>query len=390
LRSASEPESVALRRRLLQAAGPTLATHIRAPSPSVGRVLLIRPDHIGDVLLSSPAVGALREGLPRARLTYLVGPWSADVARRGPHVDAIDTLAFPGFARRPKASILQPYALLLWAAARLRSQRYDMAVVLRPDHWWGALLALAAGVPVRVGACTPETEPLLSHTCDLDAEQHAVGWALSIAHLALRVANASTHAINPTLSFDLTSDARARAAGLWLQLGLGERRVIALQPSAGATLKRWPIARWAALGDRLTELGTGVLLIGAADDEALLRAIAAEMHHPAPIATGQPLEVSAAIYERCVLLIGPDGGGAHLAATIGTPTLRLYGPASPVVFGPWPAQADQQVLITSSLACTPCGHLVDPPCGARSQPACMLALSVDEVFESARRLLARG
>ena len=114
------------------------------------------------------------------------------------------------------------------------------------------------------------------------------------------------------------------------------------------------------------------------------------MHHPAPIATGQSLEVSAAIYERCALLIGPDGGGAHVAAVVGTPTLRLYGPASPVAFGPWPARPDQQVLITSSLACAPCGHLDDPPCGARTQPACMLALSVEEVFESARRLLDHG
>ena len=173
------------------------------------------------------------------------------MARRGPHVDAIETLAFPGFARRPKANVLQPYALLLQQAARLRSQRFDMAVVLRPDHWWGALLALAAGIPVRVGARTPETEPLLSHTCDLDAQQHAAEWALSIAHLALRVANAPTLATDPSPSFELTSDARAGAAELWQQLGLGQRRVVALQPSAGAALKRWPVARWAALGDRL-------------------------------------------------------------------------------------------------------------------------------------------
>jgi ADP-heptose:LPS heptosyltransferase len=77
----------------------------------------------------------------------------------------------------------------------------------------------------------------------------------------------------------------------------------------------------------------------------------------------------------------------HLAAALGVPTVRLYGPAPPEVFGPWPPRADQRVLITRSLACVPCGHLVDPPCGATRLPACMLALTADEVLAAARQVL---
>jgi ADP-heptose:LPS heptosyltransferase len=391
------PRSAA-RLRLLQLAGRSLARVTPQPfeqvrSEPARRVLLIRPDHIGDVLLSSAAIGLLRAALPAAHLTYLVGPWSVDVARRGPPVDNIATLAFPGFTRRSSSYPLQPYGILLREAAKLRRQQFDMAVVLRPDHWWGALLALAAGIPIRVGARTPETAPLLSHACSLAPGVHAVEQALAIARHALDALGVDAIGVEavdpPPLTFNVSSKDRADADALWLSLGLSGR-VVTLQPSAGAILKHWPSPRWAELASRLQQHGFTVVLSGAPEDQAVLAAIAARVQPmPPPIAAGQSLPTSAAIFERCALLIAPDGGAAHLAAVVGTPTIRLYGPAPPRVFGPWPAPPalDQQVLITRQLACVPCGHLIDPPCGARTEPACMLAIGVDAVMELARRVL---
>jgi ADP-heptose:LPS heptosyltransferase len=152
---------------------------------------------------------------------------------------------------------------------------------------------------------------------------------------------------------------------------------VAIAPSAGAALKSWPTARWAALGDRLNG---AVLLVGAPTDETLLRRIQGAMTRPSTIACGQNLEASAALFERCQLLIGPDGGAAHLAAAVGTATVRLYGPASSTVFGPWPRAADQQVLVTGAFKCVPCGYLENPPCGARVEPACLLALGIEDVL----------
>jgi ADP-heptose:LPS heptosyltransferase len=106
------------------------------------------------------------------------------------------------------------------------------------------------------------------------------------------------------------------------------------------------------------------------------------------VAVGQSLAVTAALYARAALVIGPDGGPAHLAAAVGTPTIRLYGPAPVARFGPWPPRADQVVLVDASLACVPCGVLDNPPCGARTEPACMLALGVSEVLDAARRVLS--
>lgn len=372
------------RRRLLRTAG-RLLTPLARPATPPRRILLLRPDHIGDVLLTAPAVDQLRASLPDADVTYLVGPWSAEAARRGPPVQ-VRTLAYPGFTRRPAANLLAPYALLARVAARLRTQDYDVAVVFRPDHWWGALLALAAGVPLRVGFDLPETRPLLTHAYPLIRQQHAAEQALALVReLATLLGRSAALDCQPAFRLDDTD--RASAERLLVQHGLAGQRLVALQPSAGAALKSWPVGRWAMLADQLQAAGRPVLLVGAPEDGDLLGRVQACQAQPCPAVCGQSLAVSAALYAHCDLVVGADGGGLHLAAAVGTPTLRLYGPAPPAVYGPWPPGRLQQVLITRGLACAPCGDLHAPPCGARSLPACMLALGVDDVVQAATSML---
>jgi ADP-heptose:LPS heptosyltransferase len=364
---------------------------VREPRATTERVLLLRPDHVGDVLLTAPAIALLRQSLPTANLTYVVGPWSVAAARHGPSVDSLRTLAYPGFTRTHNANPLAPYAALAREATRLRSERFDMAVVWRSDHWWGALLALASGIPVRVGGDTPETAPLLTHTVPPAKSTHAVEQSMQLARAAVRAAGAVPTDQVCVQSFTVSEAARKEAANWWASTGLAGKRVVAVQPSAGAVLKSWPIAHWAQLADGISSLGATVLLVGAPADGILLKDIAARMsHQPAGVACGQSLEVSAAMYERCELLVGPDSGAAHLAAAVGTPTVRLYGPAPVEVFGPWPPRPDQRVLVAHELGCVPCGHLELPPCGATTLPACMLALSVADVLKAIKAQLAHG
>ncbi len=362
-------------------------------------MLLLRPDHVGDVLLTAPAVARLRAALPHARLTYLVGPWSREVAAHGVPVDQVRTLAYPGFTRAANRTLLAPYGLLLREAARLRRERFDVAIVFRPDHWWGGLLAACAGIPVRVGAATPETAPLLTHVRRANAREHAAEQALGLAVVALRAVGVPSSGAGEALAFRVSAAARAWAADVWRSHHLDDRRVVAIQASAGAALKSWPTGHWAAVADRIASLNGSadqprvrILLTGGPGDAALLEHIATRMAtSPAAVLVGQSLDVTAAIFERCHLVIGLDGGAAHLAAAVGTPTIRLYGPVSPDVFGPWPrALPDQHVLSTRTLSCVPCGHLESPPCGARSLPACLLAIDVEAVAELARRHLTRG
>jgi ADP-heptose:LPS heptosyltransferase len=305
-------------------------------------------------------------------------------------VDEVRTLAYPGFTRRRNAHLVEPYAVLLSEAARLRHEHYDLAVVFREDHWWGALLALAAGIPLRVGGSTPETRPLLTHMYAPRHDAPAAERAIGIARHALAAADVAPVEISEVAQFALSDSARATAAQLWQQHRFGQKRVVAIHPSAGAPLKSWPLERWARLADTLLDSGCEVVLTGAPEDAALLEAITASMRQCVESLCGQSLEVSAAIYARCDLVVTVDSGVGHLAAAVGTPTVRLYGPAPAMVFGPWPHRADQRVLATEHLACAPCGHLQSPPCGATATPACMLALDIDDVLNTIKAELDRS
>src|SRR5260370_23406888 len=120
------------------------------------RVVLLRPDHLGDVLLTTPAIAALREALPSAHIDALVGPWAAGVLAGNTRLDTVRTLTSPGFDRTGAAFPWQPYRLLARAARELRALRYDVGVNARPDFWWGAALLARAAIPVRVGFdCAP-------------------------------------------------------------------------------------------------------------------------------------------------------------------------------------------------------------------------------------------
>jgi ADP-heptose:LPS heptosyltransferase len=357
------------------------------------RLLLIRPDHFGDVLLASPAIAALRQARPEAHISLLVGPWSLEVARRGAQVDEILTCEFPGFTRRPKRHPLEPYQLLLREARRRRG-RYDLALILRPDHWWGALLAALAAIPLRLGWDTPTTRPFLSEALPPPPAAHAARLNLMLAERAAEVVAGARTERSPAATdgprldlpdhlapiFRLTPEERAWAAELAERAG---GPLILLHPGSGSQLKNWPADRWAAVVDALAERGACVVLTGGPDDPASPRAVAAAMRaRPLVLAGATTLGQLGALAERCALALGTDNGPLHLAAALGAPTLRLYGPTDPAIFGPWGSAADHLVL-THQLPCRPCGNLIAPPCTAHQEPPCLLGIETERVAEAA-------
>ena len=117
------------------------------------------------------------------------------------------------------------------------------------------------------------------------------------------------------------------------------------------------------------------------------RSGAGEAHRP--VAQRAP-EVSAlAAYAAADLVLGGDSGPLHLAAVVGTPTVRLYGPTDTTEFGPWPPLS-RHVAIAAKLPCQPCRAIVNPPCGAVERPACLDAIVPAAVTSPALVLLAEG
>jgi ADP-heptose:LPS heptosyltransferase len=402
---------LAIPRDRFRAAGLRLLARALPPARPAGghprRLLLIRPDHVGDVLLTSPAIAALRAALPQAHLTLMVGPWSEAVARRGAAVDRLLSCEFPGFTRRPRRGPLEPYRLLLGTAERLRGD-YDLAVVLRPDHWWGALLARLAGVPLRLGYDTPNTRPFLTEALPLPCGKHAVRLNMALAERACEIAT-GRGGVSPAATprgeaaggeipplrlhdapkpvFRLTAEERGWAATTAEQ---ATGPLVLLHPGSGSPLKSWPVDRWAALADELAWRGVAVALTGGADDLATPLAVAAAMRAaPLMLAGKTTLGQFGALAERSALVVGTDSGPLHLAAAVGAPTVRVYGPTDEAIFGPW-GPPQKHVVLVNPLPCRPCGNLVAPPCAARAEPPCLLGVRANRVLEaSLAQLTAR-
>jgi heptosyltransferase-2/heptosyltransferase-3 len=312
---------------------------------------------------------------------------------------------------------------------RLAAERFDLALILRFDHWWGAWLAAAAGIPQRLGYAIAEVQPFLTRAIPYVPGRHEVVQNLALALAAGEgdwlagsekrltvigewfMANGKRLAAGgrwPTgsgerlaggkaeidsdwrLRFAVTADDEAGAAAL---LPAADRPVVAIHPGSGAAVKRWRPAAWAELAGRLAaEQGAQVIFTGSAGEAGLidpaLALLAAGPSLPAPpisLAGQTSLGVLAAVYRRCALAIGPDSGPLHLAVAAGAPTVHLYGPVDRRTFGPW-GDSRRHVVVTSDWGCMPCNRL-DWPDAALGEHGCVRDIAVEQVLAQAVQLL---
>ena len=384
-----------------------LSAHDEVRSPSVDRILLIRPDHLGDLLFTTPAIRLLREAFPKARITYLVGPWSKAVIENNPHIDEIALCPFPGFTRRKKRSVFEPYVTLLRYARQLRQQEFDLAVVLRFDHWWGALLAYLAGIPRRVGYDVAEVRPFLTDVVPYSSGRHEVEQNLTlverVSSFGFRVSGCRpvlSHALSVIeglaegsrvgrwpLEFHLTAEDEGFAKGYLAGHGVRDGDLlIGIHPGAGAPVKLWRNEAWAQVADTLAQrYRAKVILTGSAEEALLCRAVADEMTAKAIVAAGETsLGGLAAIMARCRLVLGVDSGPLHLAVALDTPTVHLFGPVDSRAFGPWGDPA-RHIVVTSEMDCIPCNRLDYPPAELHQHP-CVRNITVEQVLEAAETI----
>jgi ADP-heptose:LPS heptosyltransferase len=358
------------------------------------RILLARPDHLGDVLLSLPAAAVLRKSLPDAHISYLVSPGVAEVPRHCPHVDATYTAPFPPLTGWPYPPGWEEVAQR--EAAALRG-RFDLALLTRPDDPVSGLLVAMAGIPLRLGYDSPRTRPYLTAALPAPDRRHVVTLALDLAAAAAGCLGAQGPMPVEISPLEAPCFAPWRAEeeeGERLLRGLAAScgtSPVLLHPGSGWPLKSWPVSRWGELAARLRcRYGVKPLVICGPGEQGMERAIVEASRGcalgpgPGP-GTWLSLGALAWLQQRARLVIAMDGGPLHLAAAMGTPVIGLYGPADPLEFGPWcPAQRRRVVKV--ELPCSPCRTLVDPPCGATAWPACLTGITVEAVMDAVEGL----
>lgn len=349
------------------------------------RILVVQPDHLGGVLASTPALRLLKASLPTAEITVLAGPWGADVAEHCPAVDRVRTCRFPTFERGPAGAAtarralarVEPYQRLLAEAETLRAERFDLALVLVPDYWSAALVALAR-IPRRIGLADGQTDAFLTQVIpavrppvgklsDRPEADHVTTQQL---RLAAQVPPLAERAVPPNLdrsmSYEPSAGDRASAVRVWRAHDLDEAKaVLAIHPAPGGAPKRWSSERFAMLANHFAgRHGTRVVITGGPDDLEEARTVAAACRQQPVVLAGQTsFGTLAALFERCRAVLGTDNGALHLATAMGVPSLRLFGPTDARVWSGWTgamATSPLTLSIQSPRLCSPC-HRLDVP-----------------------------
>lgn len=356
------------------------------PTRSGGEgLLIVRPDHLGDALLSTPAIQALKRSHPALSIHVLCGEWAAAVLAAYAEIDYVQTLPFPGF-QRASSSALWPWRLAIETARRLRKIGYASAIIMRPDHWWGALVTQLAGIPQRIGYDRKNVAPFLTSAMEYK-HGHAVEQNLRLISPWIGDVNAA-HA---KLEYPVQASAREYVSALiesW-QVDVG-KPIVCIHPGSGAASKLWRADKWAQVGNQIAaEFGALIVFTGTRSEAALIAEITAGMAAEAVRIAGETsVGQLAALYARARAVLGPDSGALHLAAAVAAPTVALFGPADPLEFAPW-GDRRRHAVVTTEIGCRPC-RILDWRNDNLAYHPCVRDITVQQVLKATRRVLKSG
>ncbi len=354
----------------------------RSPASSEPRRILVRaPNWVGDLVMATPALRAIRRRFPQAEITLMARGAVAEAAAGVPGIAAVIRYE----PRGAHAGLAARRAL----ARDLRARGIDLAVVF-PRSFGSALWALAAGARRRLGQRGDWRAWLLTErlpAVDSRAPRHHVEMFFELA----RALGASGEP--GPLEYVVDEKDAARARELLRQTGGdGGRPRVAIHPGASKPPRGWHLERWEALTRRLAAVWKARVLVlgGPAEAEMAGRVAAAAGDLGASLAGRVTLGVSAALLRESVLAVSNDSGAMHLAAAVGTPVVAIFGPGSPAVTGPW-AEAGRAEVLTHHFPCSPCRQRFFRECdpAPTGKPYCIESVGVDEVWDACCRLRAR-
>jgi lipopolysaccharide heptosyltransferase II len=347
------------------------------PLPSAPRsVLIIKPCCLGDVLLTTPLLAAIRTAYPAAQITYAVGSWARPMVASSQHIDA--TLTLPD--RWTPGSLLA-------TARELRRLRCEIVFV--PDRSPVlTLLTWLARIPLRVGLDSAGRGFAYTHRAPVSSiVMHEADQYNLLAMAA---------ALPPPpqrLFFFPTAEAERAVAALIAEHCSSAGPLLVLHPGGGQnpgmTLprKRWLPERWAIVADQLIhEYGAQVLLVGGPGDQEVVAAVRQSMRESASVLLRRwDWNELGVLLRQSDLFLGHDTGMMHLATAVGTPTIAVFGPSDPQIYGPYGKPSAYVWRPTYESPCFYEGVAVpDCPCAMQ----CMRNVEAADVLSAARQLLS--
>jgi lipopolysaccharide heptosyltransferase II len=347
-------------------------------------VLTVRLDNMGDVLMTTPALHALKRSAEGRRITLLASPAGAAVAPLlGEVVDDVIAYDAPWVKNAAKADAERDLALVRQLAAR----QFDAAVVFTvysQNPLPAALACHLAGIPLRLAHCRENPYALLTDWVR-DPEPGDFVRHEAERQLAL-VAAIGARTDDRRMRFEVPSAARERIRALLASIRRDERRpLVVVHPGASAPSRRYPAERFGEVVRSLVETHECAVVVTGTREERELAAAVADAGHSGSDVTNLAGELDlgelGALLARADVLVSNNTGPVHIAAAVGTPVVDLYALTNPQ-HTPW--QVPHRVLYRD-VACRYCYKSVCP----HGDTLCLAAVDPGEVVQAVRELVAR-
>lgn len=359
-------------------------------------ILLLRTSALGDFIFAIPAMVALRDRHPDAKITLITATSPAYRAIEHPAYHRGETLPWLSFMVPSvinEAICVHSFAFKsLWTEIRRRVANLnpDMTVILaHPGEPGMSLLkkiVFLRLIGVRSAIYGWRTRATTSHLRQVqyDAglyDHHVVGPLRSVSELP---GMPVIEKIKIRFPLDLDPLARSWAEDLWRNKGWSESRVIAVVPGSVQPHKRWPMKNFISLCKELMlRLDVQIVIIGSSSDKSASQELVDAINAGVLNLAGETsLSQSAALLERCSLVIGNDGGAMHLGSAMGSPVVSIVpGIEYPNSIEPW---CSRDLAVRHPISCAPCYSFTQCPEGHNR---CMKDLPVRDVYEKCLRVL---
>lgn len=349
------------------------ATDISSFDPgAVKNILLVSSTAIGDTLLSTPAIRAVRKRYPEARIIALFNEANKELFEDNPNIDGVVTYR-------------NGYRAFFSTVRKLRSYGFDLALILHGNEPQATPMCYLSGARFIMKLPNRNDNRFLLSNREPVLTWDDLGHGINSRLMTVKLADVDPDGVRMEL---FLNGADVQGAGKFLE-GKGggpNDTLIGFQPGASTISRQWFAPRFAELGRRLLDRypGAKIVLTGSPAEAPMCAGIAESIGNGAIVSAGQlKLREAAALIKRLNVLVTGDTGPMHMAIAVGTPVVALYAVADASKTGPY-YDIERHRVIQKPRTCDPC---VSKKCEYQK---CMEAISVDEVYDAVNEVVGTG
>lgn len=343
------------------------------------KILVIRLDHIGDVLMTTPFIKSLKKNFPNASTTVVIKDQTFDIVRHNPYIDKIKVYNAWWTIGKNERVMKNGIVDFTNFVMELKREEYDLGFDLRGD-FRNIMMMYLAGAKRRIGYANKGGGFMLTDSFDYGRDEHEIDKNIGL----LRVINMRDTYQEPEIF--VSEEDEKRAEDILGRMAIREGKITIGVHAGGASFyKRWPPEKFIELIKLLKkDRDTQILMFGAQNERDIVEKIMENVEgNGIYVMPELTLCQMAAVFRKCRLLICNDSGPMHVGIATRTPVVAIFGPSYPSRFGPKDLEMNR--VVKPPIGCSPCWH-PDNNIGCKDRK-CLKSITAEQVFKAVKELV---